>query len=487
MTAPLLVSAGDDLRSIRLARRVAQHTLAETAGVSATDLKRWERGLELPPTDVLLRLATALDVDPLTLAEAQGAFVSAATPGEGYTTARKPTPQEYDHIKRREEPAQHLLKVLDLFCGSGGFSYGAEMTGGFAVTAGVDLLLDRASTFTRNHPTADALAGDIREIEIPMLGDAAMGPDLVIGGPPCQGFSSIRPFRTLTEGDPRNNLFEQFALVVAELQPQWFVLENVVGLLTHGGRKALPELLAAFHAAGYTTEHAVLNAAHYGLPQNRERLIVVGNLHGRRFRFPLPTHRSDHRSMAGRRTRHSSRLREEATLFGPLEEPLAPAVTVMDAISDLPAVAAGESASEYRIDCPPNPYQQHMREGSRGLTLHAGTAHSAKMLEIIRHAGTNRSALPKGMTTSGFSSCYSRLEPDLPSVTITVNFVHPSSNKCIHPYQDRALTPREGARLQGFPDRFVFNGSRSQIVKQIGNAVPPLLGQVIAQALLDQW
>jgi DNA (cytosine-5)-methyltransferase 1 len=106
------------------------------------------------------------------------------------------------------------------------------------------------------------------------------------------------------------------------------------------------------------------------------------------------------------------------------------------------------------------------------------------MMNIIQHAGFNRSALPDGLTTSGFSSSYSRLEPDIPSVTLTVNFVHPSSNKCIHPYQDRALTPREGARLQGFEDAYAFEGTKTQITKQIGNAVPPILGQVIAKALL---
>ena len=115
--------------------------------------------------------------------------------------------------------------------------------------------------------------------------------------------------------------------------------------------------------------------------------------------------------------------------------------------------------------------------------MHRATRHSDQMLNIIRHAGANRNELPDGMTTSGFSSSYSRLDPDVPSVTLTVNFVHPSSNKCIHPYQDRALTPREGARIQGFPDSFEFKGTRSKVVKQIGNAVPPLLGTAIGEAL----
>ena len=108
------------------------------------------------------------------------------------------------------------------------------------------------------------------------------------------------------------------------------------------------------------------------------------------------------------------------------------------------------------------------------------------MMEIIRHAGSSIHALPPGMVTSGFSSCYSRLDPDRPSNTITVNFVHPSSNRCIHPFQDRALTPREGARIQSFPDTFTFVGTAAQVVKQIGNAVPPALGTVIAEAIAAQ-
>ena len=161
---------------------------------------------------------------------------------------------------------------------------------------------------------------------------------------------------------------------------------------------------------------------------------------------------------------------------------LQPANTVVDAISDLPALRAGESASRYRR-VRPSDYERQMRGDCRELTLHEATAHSEKMLKIIRHSGYNKGALPEGMVKSGFSSSYSRLEPHLPSVTLTVNFVHPASNKCIHPEQDRALTPREGARLQGFPDSFRFEGTRAQVVKQIGNAVPPLMGRVIGEAL----
>jgi DNA (cytosine-5)-methyltransferase 1 len=320
--------------------------------------------------------------------------------------------------------------------------------------------------------------GDIREFSFSDLRDNALSPDVIIGGPPCQGFSSIRPFRTLTEGDPRNTLIEEFVLLVAELRPRWFMFENVVGLLTHDGGRAFDALLQGFQDSGYRVDWRVVNTALYGLPQNRERLVVIGSASAIQFSWPAPTHECEHRSMAGKRAK-----RIHAT---PLFHATAkPAVNVMEAIHDLPPIPSGGSAKAYRDDVAPTEYERKMRGDLSHLTLHDATGHSERMLEIIRMAGTNRSALPEGMTSSGFSSCYSRLEPDRPSVTLTVNFVHPASNKCIHPFQDRALTPREGARLQGFPDCFEFRGTRAQIVKQIGNAVPPLLGQVFANALAE--
>ena len=163
---------------------------------------------------------------------------------------------------------------------------------------------------------------------------------------------------------------------------------------------------------------------------------------------------------------------------------LKPAVTVLDAIDDLPPIKSGE-ASDLYVDAPRNDYQRQRRQSCNKLALHYSTAHTARMLEIIRHSGKNISAIPSNLISSGFSSCYSRLDGDMPSVTITVNFVHPASNRCIHPKCDRALTPREGARLQSFDDEFQFFGNRSQVVKQIGNAVPPLLGKAIGEALAE--
>jgi DNA (cytosine-5)-methyltransferase 1 len=155
---------------------------------------------------------------------------------------------------------------------------------------------------------------------------------------------------------------------------------------------------------------------------------------------------------------------------------------VADAIDDLPRIESGAIATAY--DRPARTqFQRDRRARSPSLELHSSTRHSDRMLEIISHSGPNISAIPPHLITSGFSSCYSRLAADEPSVTITVNFVHPASNRCIHPALDRALTPREGARLQSFDDDFSFAGNRTQIVKQIGNAVPPLLGQALGTHL----
>lgn len=301
---------------------------------------------------------------------------------------------------------------------------------------------------------------------------------LIIGGPPCQGFSSIRPFRSATADDPRNNLFEQFANFVNYFRPRALVLENVVGLATHKRGEVIAQIADCFTALGYDCDWRIHNAANFGVPQRRERLILIGVEKGGKIVFPEPTHEND-----GTTIGHKNRTKmvlSEMDLFSTRK--LTPPVTVLDAIGDLPQIRSGETATEYNRD-PYHPYQRDRRNGTRTLGLHFATTHTPKMLEIIKHSGKNIASIPKHLITSGFSSCYSRLDGNVTSVTITVNFVHPASNRCIHPVCDRALTPREGARLQSFDDDFKFAGNRSQIVKQIGNAVPPLLGRAIGEAL----
>jgi DNA (cytosine-5)-methyltransferase 1 len=379
------------------------------------------------------------------------------------------------------------LKLFDLFCGTGGFSKGFEKSGNarYETLLGVDILPVSARTFSLNHPGALAISGDIRRLRCDELQERLkLKPDeldLIIGGPPCQGFSSIRPFRSSAEDDPRNNLFEQFANFVNFFHPRAFVIENVVGLATHNNGSALAQMEECFASLGFDCDWRILNAAHFGVPQRRERLIFIGVQKGGKRTFPQPTHESNG-STIGHHDR-SRLLIPEQDLFTPKLD-LKPAVTVLGAIDDLPQIKSGESAECYDRE-PRNDYQRQRRNGCKKLALHYSTAHTPRMLEIIRHSGKNISAIPRHLISSGFSSCYSRLDGDMPSVTITVNFVHPASNRCIHPTCDRALTPREGARLQSFDDDFQFAGNRSQVVKQIGNAVPPLLGKAIGEALAE--
>lgn len=378
--------------------------------------------------------------------------------------------------------------VFDLFCGTGGFSSGLEaaVPGMFKTRLGVDILPDALSTFRANHEQAEVIQGDIRKIsckEIERItglrpGDVAV----IIGGPPCQGFSSIRPFRSTSHDDPRNTLFEQFANFVYYFRPSVLVMENVIGLATHNGGQTVNEIVQCFSMIGYDCDWRILNAAHFGVPQKRERLILIGVASGLPLVFPTPTHKYNG-STIGHRDRTRMLLPEDLPLFQS-SHPLERAVTVMEAIGDLPIIESGESSGRYDKE-PTHPYQKARRMGTTSLTLHSSTKHTENMLEIIRHAGANISCIPKHLISSGFSSCYSRLDADRPSVTITVNFVHPASNRCIHPIHNRALTPREGARLQSFDDTYKFCGSRTQIVKQIGNAVPPLLGRAVGLAVAN--
>jgi DNA (cytosine-5)-methyltransferase 1 len=384
-----------------------------------------------------------------------------------------------------------MFKVIDLFCGTGGFSKGFENTGQFEVVHGIDILPIATETFRANHPDAFVVAGDIRKVRRAAVSEATGlkrgDVDVIIGGPPCQGFSSIRPFRSSTDDDPRNSLFEEFASYVNFFRPKVLVLENVVGLATYEHGATIDRIVETFQSLGYDCDWRIVNAANFGVPQRRERLILLGVERGGVIDFPKITHATSSKTIGHKNIeRMHGRIASGATLLdvdGLASLP--PAVTVREAIDDLPVVHNGGSANRYSKPAR-TAFQVARRENAgEELTLHSSTRHTDKMMEIIRHSGDNINSIPKHLITSGFSSCYSRLRGDEPAVTITVNFVHPASNKCIHPDLDRALTPREGARLQSYDDDFVFKGTRAQIVKQIGNAVPPLLGKAIAGSVLS--
>ncbi len=379
-----------------------------------------------------------------------------------------------------------MKAILDLFCGTGGFSSGFQsaLPEKYQTRLGIDILPDALRTFKANHKNAEVMHGDIRKISCREIandtglkrGDVSV----IVGGPPCQGFSSIRPFRSSHRDDPRNSLFEQFVNFVNFFQPPVLVMENVVGLATHKEGATINNIVRCFSMIGYDCDWKILNAAHFGVPQKRERLILIGVAKGLPLIFPTPTHRFKG-STIGHKNKSRMLVPSDMPLFQS-ENHYKKAISVMDAIGDLPIIESGETAQKYTFE-PIHPYQKDRRCNCEILQLHSSTKHSEKMLEIIKHSGPNISYIPKHLISSGFSSCYSRLSADQPSVTITVNFVHPASNRCIHPLRNRALTPREGARLQSFDDNYVFCGSRTQVVKQIGNAVPPLLGKAVGKAI----
>jgi len=372
------------------------------------------------------------------------------------------------------------MNMLDLFCGTGALSYGIEKNSQIRTVGGIDADKAACATAALNHQNAKIICKEIQLVAPrEMLSLIGVGQvDLIVGGPPCQGFSSLRPSRGVAGlDDPRNSLYKNFLGYVRELRPRVFLMENVVGILSAGDGALVTDMLQSFRRLGYSVDWKILNAANFGVPQKRERFFLLGtrkNL-GRKVvpHFPVPKHWFQGRVIG-------TRLKDHYVVNQSMG--LSP-VTVRDAISDLPSLKSGEAKSRYKTP-PSTDYQLARRCKELGtLTLHEAAAHNAKMLNVIKHSGASISALPKGLVSSGYSSCYSRLNFDEPATTITVKFTSPASSKCIHPVDNRAITPREAARIQSFDDAFSFAGSKTEIASQIGNAVPPLFGEAFSEVL----
>ncbi len=354
------------------------------------------------------------------------------------------------------------LKAMELFCGAGGLGLGLQQAG-FSVVLANELESDFAATYQENHPQTRVLCEDISRVDfraaLDELGIDHL--DLLSGGPPCQGFSTVG---AKNPDDPRNRLFREFLRAVRHTNPRFVLFENVAGFMRLYDGRDYQALVKELTELGYRVTAAVLDASDYGLPQYRKRTIVVGWKNGEQpVTFPEPTHR------------------ESEDLFGGKCK-----LNIMDAISDLPVLKAGESAIHY-ASMPQNAYQADLRKGLSELTEHSASAYGAKMRRILELVppGGSVDDLPEELRPKNyFKNTYARLLPDRPAPTITRNFGTPSSSRCIHPYQNRALSTREGARLQGFPDSYRFVGSKTSKNLQIGNAVPPLLGKVIGESII---
>jgi len=364
--------------------------------------------------------------------------------------------------------AKRLMKykVIDLFAGVGGLSYGFAHDEMFEIVAANEILRPMAIAYSLNHPNVKMYNKDIKDFSVADLtrdlglqkGDI----DLVVGGPPCQAYSTVG--KRLID-DPRGKLFQEYYRILSELRPKVFVFENVKGLLSMCGGELVKTIISLFESLGYNVNIQLLNAADYGTPQIRERVIIVGTLLGGKFRYPKPTH-----------------YNPEGIACSFLKK----YVTIGEALSDLPALSNGGEAFEYATP-PRNDYQRLMRAHAPA-TIHDHNVpkngeHLVRLMEALPDGGTPADVPEELRPKSGFANTYCRLWWNKPSTTITRNLSCVSSSRCIHPRQPRPLSTREGARLQGFPDDYQFFGSRTERNLQIGNAVPTFLSIAIKDSV----
>jgi DNA (cytosine-5)-methyltransferase 1 len=341
--------------------------------------------------------------------------------------------------------------AIDIFSGAGGMSTGALMAG-IKVNLAIEYNKQAADTFKHNHPESEVICEDIRNFNIK---NSQKEPFILFGGPPCQGFS-VSNTKTRNIDNSNNSLFKEFIRLVDESNPKWFVFENVEGFVSFQKGNVLKQLQDAFKSLGYNTYFKVLTASDYGVPQNRNRFFMVGNNVGINFSFP--------------------------EVFGYK-------VTVKQAINDLPKLNNGDffdvlPYKKGRV----SKYAKIMRDNSNKAKQNFVSKNQDYVIERYKHVpiGNNWKSIPSELmknysnTANCHSGIYRRLHPNKPSVVIA-NY---RKNMLIHPFRDRGLSVREAARLQSFPDNFVFKGSLMHIQQQIGNAVPPLLAKAVFEQII---
>lgn len=318
---------------------------------------------------------------------------------------------------------------IDLFCGAGGLSLGFDKAG-FKNVFSVEFNANFAKTYKKNFPSHNLIVDDIKNIDNRKIIDIVdtREVDVIIGGPPCQGFSLAGNIGRSFMDDERNRLFKEFVRFVACIQPKMFVMENVAAMATHLKGKTIETIVDAFENAGvgYKVKYQVLNSVDYGIAQERRRIVIVGV-------------RGD----------------IDSEFIYPVKSPKV--YTIKDVIGDLPVLKSGEVSN---------------------IPNHVAMKHSAQMLKKMGYVkdGGNRMDIPEELRPkSGDIRKYIRYDSSKPSVCVTGDM-----RKIFHYEQNRALTARELARIQSFPDDFIFEGTSIQIQQQIGNAVPPKLAYKIA-------
>jgi len=346
----------------------------------------------------------------------------------------------------------------------GGLGTGFERAG-FNIVSANDIWEPAKRTYIANHQNVNYIVKDIKELssEELFINYKKEDIDVIIGGPPCQGFSTLGK-RFID--DPRNKLFKEYVRIVNDIRPKFFVMENVSGILNMENGNVLKNILSSFQEIGYKVEYRLLNAAEYGVPQLRERTIFIGTRLNIDIEYPEKTHSLD----------GNTKLKKALTLW--------------DAISDLPQSDV-QTFENYNLE-PQNEYQKNMRKNCSKLTNHIPPIHNEKAINMMKNIPMGKSvwdvkySIPKEyIPTSGYGNTYARLNANEPGMTITRNFSCISSSRCIHPYLNRGLTAREAARIQSYPDNYKFLGTKTDIQIQIGNSVPPILGEKIAYKIKE--
>ncbi len=386
-----------------------------------------------------------------------------------------------------------LLTSMDLFAGAGGLSCGLEQAG-FTPLFASDIHPIYCDTYQLNHPQTYVYRQDIRDLPVSEIADAtSLKPgdlDLLAGGPPCQGFSINAPIRTLE--DRRNHLFLDFIRVAAHFMPKFILIENVTGIISIDGGGVVEAIKRELINLGYKVDYKILFAAHYGVPQTRYRTIFLATREDISIEFPQPTHDAvGHPNFTGSKELCIKLL---PMFTGDLKPP----TSVWDAISDLPPIEGGQVDSITEYTCSPqNEFQELMRIKSGSTVANHWCGRLSKInlerLKYIPQGGSWRDIpfdlLPEGMKRarrSDHTKRYGRLDPNGLCSTVLTK-CDPHWGSFFHPYQERILSVREAARIQSFPDWYVFQGKQVHQYEQVGNAVPPLLartlGNVIASAL----
>jgi DNA (cytosine-5)-methyltransferase 1 len=347
-------------------------------------------------------------------------------------------------------------KVIDLFAGVGGLSLGF-LQAGFKIVYANEYDESIAESFKKNHPETRVDSRDIRDIDFEKVFHPFKNEvEVVMGGPPCQGFS--QKGKRIGINDERNFMFQQFVKVVKIVRPEFMLLENVPSILSSENGYFKQEIIDTFAKLDYEVEYKVLKAENFGVPQTRRRAVFLGRKG--RLNFELPDGN-------GKKT------------------------TVSEAIDDLLPLKSGEGQDEQPYaTIPLNSFQRLMRHKSSIVRNHIATKHSKVALErlsLISVNGSKKDLPSHHRTKSIHSGTWSRLKPNGFARTITTRFDTPSSGQFTLPYQDRCITVREAARLQSFPDDYIFYGTKSSQMLQVGNAVPPMLAYEIAKTIKENY